>query len=1752
MTTTHLNDLQLTKEQVGQIENVAQLIHFFATLGYNVDDAIPLNHALLGLDSEDLQQQIRQIHRIASDPDGDLVIYLFVVRSVTVALSHTIARRFRERTEDALLVLTTEFESLDFVLLQKKIEKGTARGKSLRQIIRPRPLTVNRRNPDPVALRVLKRFTYTEADGIYQWDKLCSAYDVAEWAEPEFNNRALFSDYYLKNRLTDAKLSPEWAEDVRPIGRQVQQHLSQARQNYTKQPESVIRRGLYEPLFAALGFEFQEHKSGRSSDKAPDYFLLYDPADSSQPIAAALTYVWNRNLDNEDSRRDSDTGDKIPGALVVSLLENSPAPWVIVTNGKLWRLYSATASNKATNYYEVDLEEALGAPDQITFMKYWWLFFRREAFTGFLDKTLQESANYAKALGNRLKDRAFTQIFPHFAAGFIHNIRAESGNPQAGFSEESLQWIYEGTLTFLYRLMFVLYAESLDLLPLYEERGYRGLSLYKIKQEIAAAAGTLFDDAPGKLIKRYGTDSTELYERLTDLFSVIDSGDPALNLPTYNGGLFSQTNENGEFLADYKIPDQQLALGLDRLCRDVDDKTQALAFIDFKSLGVRQLGSIYEGLLEFKLHIAQEELAVVKEKGKEVYVPRQRLDQSARKRLDQSQRLVQSGSAYLENDKKERKATGSYYTPDYIVKYIVANTVGPVLARKFAELEPRLRQAQKQFRQHKAKVMARGNDQPADLFWNEPAMRQLADDCLNVRVLDPAMGSGHFLVEVVDFVSNRLIDFLNGWTENPVWGLLERTRSDIVADMERQKVTIDTDRLTRVALLKRAVLKRCVYGVDLNLMAVELAKVSLWLDAFTLGAPLSFLDHHLKQGNSLIGARVQEVRDALEAKPGQQLSLLARSKFTGMMLATDLMRQISYLSDNTVAQVSQSQQAYRDASDHLAPYKRLLDVYTSRWFGNEASKKGFEPVLEFLQRDDTQAWIENPNAARLPQKDYMNVRQVAETASRAAEEKSFFHWELEFPEVFFAPSQPGGQDVQLREDGGFDAIVGNPPYIDIKELPNQIVDYFFSRFESTQNRTNIYATFMENALHWTSKHGEVSMIVPNSWLTQSSYQKLKDNIFDSTHVHNLVRTPETVFESQKVETTVFCIEKRTPKNNDITTYVGYRDDMFIDEIDEKTAPFSGKKLQTIVGKHPGRLWSAYKDDDEILEKIESNTCTLLELCDFSLGLTPYDKYKGHTPQQIELQVFHENQKRDETFKPLLSGGDISRYSVVWNESNWISYGNWLGAPREQRFFNQPRILVKQIIDWTTKRIHAAFTSDELYNTQVAFNLLSKNELNLRYILAILNSSLMTYIHKRNFLDGTKIRFQKILIQDAKQFPIKSVTFSLAQEQRKNKAKDVITLLEKGYYERVLQNVEGLLNQNQLEIVYEVLVHLVEVMEALNSDCRNKQQEFLSQLEQRLHIKESDGLNSLVGKSDIQNYLGDYQKDEPEVTWDDFEYRLHQNRSRYAANLAQVKPQIQQAYEQSLAVLRPIKQQLAATDALIDQIVYKLYGLTDEEIELIERPAYEQALSDAKAKVSKDKQLLKDPEAAAEAIAETVLPAAKRLQSRIPQQAERARLDQDLPGWQQLPGDVPTFLLSGEYDLATRPEHLDFSATVISFAKAVESSLYTRLFLPFRDQGTYSDADCRNKFLQAFMRGEKHLTLGSYPIIMGSSKEAALRQFAASQFGNHAALFSEAGALGLLQDEGNIQLRNKAAHDELLTRENALTARQWALGILRFL
>jgi hypothetical protein len=209
-------------------------------------------------------------------------------------------------------------------------------------------------------------------------------------------------------------------------------------------------------------------------------------------------------------------------------------------------------------------------------------------------------------------------------------------------------------------------------------------------------------------------------------------------------------------------------------------------------------------------------------------------------------------------------------------------------------------------------------------------------------------------------------------------------------------------------------------------------------------------------------------------------------------------------------------------------------------------------------------------------------------------------------------------------------------------------------------------------------------------------------------------------------------------------------------------------------------------------------------------------------------------------------------------------------------------------------------------------------------------------------------------------------------------------------------------------------------------------------------------------------------------------------------------------------------------------------LRDEEIELIECLQYEQVLADDEEKIEKT--------------AEGILPAARRFFERVePTSVEELR-DSELPNWRRLPPDAPTFLLTGDYNMRTLPDHMDFSTSVIPYTKAVEVVLSQWIFIPFRRR--YTDADCTNDFLKKFMRGEKELTLGSFMTILSSSRELALRNFISrTRIDAATRMFGAQGLVNILNDEEMRDIRNKAAHDEVLSRDEAQQTRTWAMRLL---
>jgi hypothetical protein len=1364
-------DVELAPKDLQGLSSADAVVGFFARLGYDTSSRTNQTVANLAI-PEGVARPIKRIELIA-DHQKLLQVYLFELKSVTVAEIKGLARVFRNFAGQFLLVLTADYEFVEFVLLDREFseQKGPTSISTAQPLLVQRRFSLDRRHPTPVHLRVLRRFTWTEADPFGQFDKLRFAYDLAHWSEVYFNNRGLFSDYYLTERLRPKDSGdvefPEWREDPKPAYQGLREIYDRASERFSGKKTSELVELLYRPLLKQLGFETSPASSGESGL----YLRLKDPVTQTL-LGIILPFPWGRELDRKDDTHDTETPEVTPAFAVVDLLAKEKAPWVILTNGKLWRLYSQRAHSRATNYYEVDLDEVLGRQgfqqDIQDAFRYFWLLFRMQAFRpaevqwqgnvqmlSMLDRLLLGSEDYAKQLGENLKSRVFARVFPVLAEGFLANMRqGDSGTVEVG--EEKLTGIFQATLTLLYRLLFLLYAESRDLLPVHA-REYREGSLQHLKEGIKDVAGTIADETEKHLIKHYESGAYGLWQNLKALFRVIDRGSESLNVPRYNGGLFlierdrddhSPEAEAARFLEGERIADRYLSRAIDLLARGIDPKRHDLVFVDYKSLGVRQLGSIYEGLLEFRLRIASEKLGVVKEQGREVYRPFRELSDREKVRAESNNDFVPRGRAYLENNRRERRATGSYYTPDEIVKYIVKHAVGPVLSEKFDALRPKLREAQRErreFLKQREEFTKRGM-RPKPVEQSDLIGKEIVEELFNIKVLDPAMGSGHFLVEAVDVITDKTLEFLNAFPWNPVLVHLEKMRKTIQEQMDEQNIDIDANRLTDVNLLKRHVLKRCIYGVDQNPMAVELAKVSLWLDCFTLGAPLSFLDHHLRWGNSLIGSTIGEVDSIREAKG--QLTLTGTSDWQGLTQAVQAMVDVGGMPDITAEQVTDSKKHFQSALADVAIFKRVLDLHTARWFvergqGTGRGKKKINIFDEMLRSGELFEWAHGRVASPVAHTGMAKAgREAVGQVESVAQNKRFFHWELEFPEVFYGRRAGTHNAVERLETAGFDAVVGNPPYVNAIQL-NKILSefekpYWSEIFTSARGAYDLYILFLEKSGRLLNgRGGRAGLITPNKYLAAPYAESLRGYLLEQATLIRLLdvsRVP--VFEDPSVYPVVLIYRSNTGS------------DPLVIEVDQMVASTGVRQVRQpyrMLRALPQNIWGFLLSEGiDIVEKFLPRTEMLGAICEVKASTTAAEA------DDFAQVISEEKPKKGAGWK-IVNTGTIDPYRFLWGSEQFSNSGVQMLRPYlhdvggiisayRRGQYSSPKLIFAKV----ARRIEAAFDEKaEFASSNTNFALVQDDE--GFFYLVVVNSKLLTWIYEQYFgalrMGGGYLQFQ---------------------------------------------------------------------------------------------------------------------------------------------------------------------------------------------------------------------------------------------------------------------------------------------------------------------------------------------------------------------------------------------------------------------------
>ena len=713
-----------------------------------------------------------------------------------------------------------------------------------------------------------------------------------------------------------------------------------------------------------------------------------------------------------DGRDDSQAIKRSPHSLVQECLNRSDDHlWAFVSNGLRFRILRDNVSLSRAAYVEFDLEAMFAGELYSDFTLFWLLCHQsrveirdwrletaeqspisnlQSPASCWLEKWSQQSAEQGTRALDALRD-GVQEAIAALGRGFL----AQPGNRALKDDLKSgaltTQDYYRQLLRLVYRLLFLFVAEDRDLLLLPE-------AAVALRQRYDA----YYSVARLRWLAetRRGGPHPDLYRGLRLLFAQLRTGYAPLGLPGLGGFLFSGRATPDLDKAD--LTNQDLLNAIRALAFTVEGRVRRP--VDYRNMGSEELGSVYESLLELhpQLHVGAATFA-----------------------LD-----VAAGS--------ERKTTGSYYTPSSLIQSLLDTALEPVVAE-------RLRQAEEQG----SRGAGEKNLTSAPLHLRTAALEEAI---LNIKVVDPAAGSGHFLIAAARRLARHLARVRTG-DDEPGPGAVRHALRDVVG--------------------------RCIHGVDINEMAVELCKVALWMETLDPGRPLSFLDANIQCGNSLLGATpallAQGIPDAAFTpitgddrayctewkKRNKKEREGQKSLFTGDMqpwgqlgnLAA-AMRRLGSADDGTLEAV-QTQEA---------DYARLVQSsdyeHGKLWADAWAAAFLWEKKPEHLG-----GWAQpltHEIFRKLGQNPYSEKGYWAEIW-RLADEYQFFHWHLAFPQVFTPREDLTGlQNLSNLVDdgdvtgwtGGFDVVLGNPPWERIKL---QEKEWFASRDEAIATAPNAAA-----------------------------------------------------------------------------------------------------------------------------------------------------------------------------------------------------------------------------------------------------------------------------------------------------------------------------------------------------------------------------------------------------------------------------------------------------------------------------------------------------------------------------------------------------------------------------------------------------------------------------------------------------------------------------------------------------------------------
>lgn len=937
-----------------------------------------------------------------------------------------------------------------------------------------------------------------------------------------------------------------------------------------------------------------------------------------------------------------------------------------------------------------------------------------------------------------------------------------------------------------------------------------------------------------------------LYERFKLYFNHLDSGrkgtDKKAEIYAYNGGLFKpdDTLDN-------------LIIGSELLNR----YTGKLSSYDFESqVGVNILGHIFENSLN---------------------------------EIESVNAEIEGGD--FDEQKSKRKKDGVYYTPKYITKYIVENTLGKLCQEEKNRLG---------FREEDYFEVKKGTHKET-----KKKLLKILDDyrdwLLELTICDPACGSGAFLNQTLNFLIEEH-QYLDELKAKVLGGGI------VFSDIEK------------------TILENNIYGVDINEESVEIAKLSLWLRTAQPRRKLNDLSNNIKCGNSLIDDK--EVAGDKAFSWEREFSNIFKEKNKKAYHIT------TAIHDSRTSERMEKYEVRKRRDFGTNPYPNIV------YFTPEDDFVITKTLKEIVEEDELNILAFNicgdhihvlivcelEKIPRIMQKikavTSKNTRQHpplhSDTRQHAAlqKKKNKPLWQQKYsaPKEITSSQQLTNtlnyiegnrrkhdlkahpketqdlideltctfdQAFEPEFTGGFDVVIGNPPYVRPRNLTFFQKDFLIEEFECAENQFDLYHLFIEKAEHIKNKQGIVSFILPNAFLANQNSKKLRKYILDNCTVDTIVECGTKVFKEASVEVLIYIFHEKSKKpqfgrlmDKQVVLLNNFNPDLFYKNYNYNftvTLSQSGLKIHQFIKEESVPLGS--------LSKVMG-------------GIKEYQVGKGkpkQTKKDKQQSRFNSNIKRDDTFVKEVRGKHIYPYFLNWN-NEYLSYGPWIAEPRKPEYFEGPRIFIRQIPG--TNKLYSCFTDEDFIVDQSAYIIKNKpsSGFKIESVLPILNSKLIFWFYRNESNEFDKL-FPKIKSKEIKNLPIPK-GISKKSDFLQRYSRDV-NIMNQSLF-KILEKFSAYLKQN---FSFQKLPRKLQNWQELNFG------QFIKELKKAINKE-----NRARRKNE--------EPELPKLTKkDEFEWM--------------------ELFEDNKEKAVELQNKINQTEAEIDQMVYELYGLNEEEIEIIE-------------------------------------------------------------------------------------------------------------------------------------------------------------------------------------------------------------------------